>query len=128
MLQYFKRTFCICRFVFVTPPVQSQMIRMHVSHPPPNYLQEQSNRETMFRTHLSPKTANYHKICTKMTVQFPELRLIQYDCGKYMNEYKTTKHFFKYLLYISFASFHCFLIFHCQHLQYGRVLQTAHPV
>lgn len=80
------------------------MIRMHVSHPPPNYLQEQSNRETMFRTHLSPKTANYHKICTKMTVQFPELRLIQYDCGKYMNEYKTTEHVFKFRIYLLLAS------------------------
>jgi len=70
-----------CRFVFVTPPVQSQRIQMHVSHPPPSYLHQERAREVTLRTELSPKTANYHQINTKMTVQFPELRLIQYDCG-----------------------------------------------
>ncbi|XP_052268550.1 helicase domino-like isoform X1 [Dreissena polymorpha] len=70
------------RFVFATPPVQSTRIQMHVSHPPPSFLQEQSRRVSVLRKELSPKTANYHKISTKMTVQFPELRLIQYDCGK----------------------------------------------
>jgi hypothetical protein len=75
----------ICfRFVFVTPPVQSERIRMHVSHPPPSYLRETSYRESLLRMELSPKTSNYHKIMTKMTVQFPELRLIQYDCGMYI--------------------------------------------
>ena len=66
----------------MTPPVQCKPLRMHVSHPTPTYIQEERLREHLIHTELSKKAANYHKICTKMTVQFPELRLIQYDCGK----------------------------------------------
>ena len=58
---------------------------MHVSHPSPSYLQDERLRDHVIHTELSRKAANYHKIATKMTVQFPELRLIQYDCGKWFS-------------------------------------------
>ncbi|XP_052801568.1 helicase SRCAP-like isoform X2 [Mya arenaria] len=70
------------RFVFATPPLQCPPITMHTSHPPPSYLSREAARDALIRSELSPRTVNYHKISTKMTVQFPELRLIQYDCGK----------------------------------------------
>ncbi|XP_022342498.2 helicase domino-like isoform X2 [Crassostrea virginica] len=72
----------LSRFVFVTPPIVSPQIQLHASHPSPSYLNEQRRNEFCLRQHVSSKTDPLHVISSKMTVQFPELRLIQYDCGK----------------------------------------------
>ena len=74
----------VFRFVFAIPPVQCAPLRLHVSHPTPGYIQQERRREHLIHTEVSPLAANYHKISTKMTVQFPELRLIQYDCGMFI--------------------------------------------
>lgn len=55
---------------------------MHASHPPPSSIMEEKCLEFRMRQEISPKANCLHKISSKMLVQFPELRLIQYDCGK----------------------------------------------
>ncbi|XP_052714542.1 helicase domino-like isoform X3 [Crassostrea angulata] len=72
----------LTRFVFVTPSIVSPQIQLHASHPSPSYLSEQRRTEFCLRQHISSQTDSLHLISSKMTVQFPELRLIQYDCGK----------------------------------------------
>ncbi|XP_061196592.1 helicase domino-like [Saccostrea echinata] len=72
----------LSRFVFVTPSIVSPQIQLHASHPSPSYLNQQRRTEFCLRQHISPQTECLHQISSRMSVQFPELRLIQYDCGK----------------------------------------------
>ncbi len=55
---------------------------MHTSHPPPSLTQGQRYLEHKLRREAAPKAWGLHPIVSRMNVQFPELRLIQYDCGK----------------------------------------------
>ncbi|XP_038075148.1 helicase SRCAP-like isoform X2 [Patiria miniata] len=72
----------IKRFVMVVPLATSPPISMHTYHPAPSAAnQHRLLRETL-RRELTPTTACLHPIQTGMKFQFPELRLIQYDCGK----------------------------------------------
>ena len=64
-----------------TPGVVAPEIRLHVSHPPPWRLQEERWRRLRLTAELSPGTAPLHPIASAMATQFPERRLIQYDCG-----------------------------------------------
>ncbi|XP_054624215.1 helicase SRCAP isoform X2 [Dunckerocampus dactyliophorus] len=70
------------RFTFVIPPVEAACITMHCCHPPPSL----GHKEAMFSSALSeqvtPLTRSLHRIQCNMRTQFPDLRLIQYDCGK----------------------------------------------
>ena len=70
------------RFVFCVPPVTSPRLCLHMSRPPPSWLAEQRRLVYTLHTQLSSKAAMLHPISTRMAVQFPEVRLIQYDCGK----------------------------------------------
>lgn len=70
------------RFVFVVPVVTAPRIKMHASHPPPSMVQQERYLEHKLKKQLAPKSWGLHPISSRMTVQFPELRLIQYDCGK----------------------------------------------
>ncbi|CAH1801795.1 unnamed protein product, partial [Owenia fusiformis] len=70
------------RFVFCTPSVVAPPIRLHASHPPPSFVQSECFRKHVMHNELATRMKNYHKIQSNMKVQFPELRLIQYDCGK----------------------------------------------
>ncbi|KAG8188164.1 hypothetical protein JTE90_019444 [Oedothorax gibbosus] len=72
----------INRFVFSVPAVTAPPLEMHVSHPPPWKLQEERSRTELLSAELTPKSAFLHPITSNMNTQFPELRLIQYDCGK----------------------------------------------
>ncbi|XP_060081235.1 helicase domino-like isoform X1 [Ylistrum balloti] len=72
----------LSRYVFVTPPVVSPCIKMHVSHPPSSTVMSERWRDFILHKEVSPKASCLHKISTNRMVQFPELRLIQYDCGK----------------------------------------------
>lgn len=56
---------------------------MHCVHPPPSWLNSQQIMEEAFHQHLTPKTVDLHPIISRTSVQFPEARLIQYDCGMY---------------------------------------------
>ncbi|XP_053328053.1 helicase SRCAP [Spea bombifrons] len=70
------------RFIFAMPPVEAPLISLHTSHPPPSLLlQESVFKETLYRE-LTPRTRCLHRIVSNMRTQFPDLRLIQYDCGK----------------------------------------------
>uniref|UniRef100_A0A8C5Q3Q0 Helicase SRCAP n=1 Tax=Leptobrachium leishanense TaxID=445787 RepID=A0A8C5Q3Q0_9ANUR len=70
------------RFIFAMPPVEAPRITLHTSHPPPSLLlQESLFKETLSRD-LTPRTSCLHRIISNMRTQFPDLRLIQYDCGK----------------------------------------------
>ncbi|XP_075034816.1 uncharacterized protein LOC142097116 isoform X2 [Mixophyes fleayi] len=70
------------RFIFAMPPVEAPQISLHTSHPPPSViLQESVFKETLSRE-LTPHSRCLHRIIANMRTQFPDLRLIQYDCGK----------------------------------------------
>ena len=69
------------RYVVYTPGVVAPEIRLHVSHPPPWRRQAERWRRLRLTAELSPRTADLHPIASAMATQFPERRLIQYDCG-----------------------------------------------
>uniref|UniRef100_A0AAY5JYE5 Snf2-related CREBBP activator protein n=1 Tax=Esox lucius TaxID=8010 RepID=A0AAY5JYE5_ESOLU len=70
------------QFTFVIPPVEAPPITLHTCHPPPSL----SHQQAMFTSGLSalvaPLTRSLHRIQCNMRTHFPDLRLIQYDCGK----------------------------------------------
>nr|XP_056718982.1 helicase SRCAP [Euleptes europaea] len=70
------------RFIFVMPPVEAPAITMHTSHPPPSLLLQQAVFKETLRQELSSRARCLHRIVCNMRTQFPDLRLIQYDCGK----------------------------------------------
>uniref|UniRef100_A0A3B4C8Z6 Snf2-related CREBBP activator protein n=1 Tax=Pygocentrus nattereri TaxID=42514 RepID=A0A3B4C8Z6_PYGNA len=71
----------IDRFTFVIPPVEAKPITMHCCHPPPSLSHQQALFSSMLSTHFSPLMDTLHRIQRNMRTQFPDLRLIQYDCG-----------------------------------------------
>lgn len=64
------------------PAVRAPTPRFHVSHPPPHKLWAERQLRTELQKQLSPKLAVFHPISSLMLTQFPDPRLIQYDCGK----------------------------------------------
>ncbi|XP_044194585.1 helicase SRCAP isoform X1 [Thunnus albacares] len=72
----------IDRFTFAIPPVEAPPISMHCCHPPPSLSHKQAVFSSMLATQLTPLTGSLHRIQCYMRTQFPDLRLIQYDCGK----------------------------------------------
>uniref|UniRef100_A0A665VZX0 Snf2-related CREBBP activator protein n=1 Tax=Echeneis naucrates TaxID=173247 RepID=A0A665VZX0_ECHNA len=70
------------RFTFVIPPVEAPPISMHCCHPPPSLSHKQTVFSSMLSTQVAPLTRSLHRIQCNMRTQFPDLRLIQYDCGK----------------------------------------------
>ena len=55
---------------------------MHSSHPPPSSVVRQRAVDFLLRSELTPRARCLHRVTMSSAVQFPELRLIQYDCGK----------------------------------------------
>ncbi|KAK3559623.1 hypothetical protein QTP86_013585, partial [Hemibagrus guttatus] len=72
----------IDRFTFVIPPVEAKPITMHSCHPPPSLSHQQALFSSRLSTHLFPLMHMLHRIRCNMRTHFPDLRLIQYDCGK----------------------------------------------
>lgn len=72
---------CVGRFIFAMPPVEAPAITMHTSHPPPSLLLQQAVFKETLRQEVSPHASCLHRIICNMRTQFPDLRLIQYDCG-----------------------------------------------
>ena len=70
------------RFVFVIPTVVAPQIQMHISHMHPSVKVGEDRLQYELHHKLKPLNVCLHKIASKMQVQFPELRLIQYDCGE----------------------------------------------
>lgn len=72
----------IDRFVFAIPPVEAPRISMHCCHPPPSLSHKQAVFSSTLSAQVAPLTRSLHRIHCNMRTQFPDLRLIQYDCGK----------------------------------------------
>ncbi|XP_075950283.1 uncharacterized protein srcap isoform X1 [Anarhichas minor] len=72
----------IDRFTFAIPPVEAPQISMHCCHPPPSLSHKQAVFSSLLSTQVTPRTRSLHRIQCYMRTQFPDLRLIQYDCGK----------------------------------------------
>ncbi|XP_072524231.1 uncharacterized protein srcap isoform X2 [Salminus brasiliensis] len=70
------------RFTFAIPPVEAKPITMHCCHPPPSHSHQQALFSSMLSAHFSPLMHVLHRIQCCMRTHFPDLRLIQYDCGK----------------------------------------------
>lgn len=70
------------RYVVYVPAVRAPVPRFHVSHPPPHKLWNERRLWIELQRQLSPKLSLLHPISSLMLTQFPEPRLIQYDCGK----------------------------------------------
>lgn len=70
------------KFVFCVPAVASSSIKMHVPHPVPSDQLNQELFEKEIESHLGPTKKILHSVVSNMRAQFPETRLIQYDCGK----------------------------------------------
>ncbi|XP_020773943.2 helicase SRCAP isoform X2 [Boleophthalmus pectinirostris] len=72
----------IDRFTFVIPSVECPPISMHCCHPPPSQTHKQTVFSSMLSAEVAPRIRSLHRIQANMRTQFPDLRLIQYDCGK----------------------------------------------
>nr|CAB3266557.1 helicase SRCAP [Phallusia mammillata] len=70
------------RFIFVVPKVTTSSPQLNVSHPTPWRMQAKKQSLECIRSYLSNSLKPYHSITQLSRVQFPEARLIQYDCGK----------------------------------------------
>ncbi|RZB39782.1 helicase domino, partial [Asbolus verrucosus] len=73
----------ICdRFIFYVPAVRAPEPEMQLWHPPPStYWGLKEEKKTMAALLSTPATS-LHQIASAMVTQFPDPRLIQYDCGK----------------------------------------------
>ncbi|XP_005453801.1 helicase SRCAP isoform X2 [Oreochromis niloticus] len=72
----------IDRYTFAIPPVEAPPISMHCCHPPPSLNHKQAVFSSMLSAEVTPLTRSLHRVQSYMRTQFPDLRLIQYDCGK----------------------------------------------
>ncbi|KAG7202049.1 hypothetical protein KM043_004730 [Ampulex compressa] len=70
------------RFVVYVPAVRASLPRFHVSHPPPHKLFGQRRMQAELQRQLFSKVSLLHPVAGAMMTQFPDPRLIQYDCGK----------------------------------------------
>lgn len=68
--------------MFVIPAAEAPPIKLHASHVPPSHLANMQHLEEKLHKELMPRTTFMHPIARGMKMQFPEVRLIQYDCGK----------------------------------------------
>ena len=70
------------KFVFCVPPVSASSMKMHVPHPLPSEKLVQELQEQQAKEAFSETQDILHTIVNNTRTQFPETRLIQYDCGK----------------------------------------------
>lgn len=78
----YKLNDIIERFVFAVPGVSAPPITLHVSHQNPSKKVQEVFMQRVLYDDLSPKFDFLNKIMVNMRNSFPELRLIEYDCGK----------------------------------------------
>ncbi|XP_046390170.1 helicase domino isoform X2 [Ischnura elegans] len=70
------------RYVMCVPAAAAPMPKLHVSHPHPSHLWEEQRNEVLLHKQLSSRCDLLHSVASAMVTQFPDPRLIQYDCGK----------------------------------------------
>lgn len=83
LLQYLLYSFH--RFIFVMPPVEAPPPSLHACHPPPWLAPHQAAFQEQLACELWPRARPLHRIVCNMRTQFPDLRLIQYDCGEFLS-------------------------------------------
>jgi len=69
------------RFVFAIPSATVPRMTLHASHLAPSLMVRQRAEDQLLCRELVPRAQCLHRITMSSAVQFPELRLIQYDCG-----------------------------------------------
>ena len=69
-------------FSFCVPSVLSPSPQLRTYHPPPSKLWHNNRVMMQLNKSLSPKLSPLHPIINSTMTQFPDPRLIQYDCGK----------------------------------------------
>uniref|UniRef100_A0A336MIX0 CSON001825 protein n=1 Tax=Culicoides sonorensis TaxID=179676 RepID=A0A336MIX0_CULSO len=85
-------------FVQFVPAVCAPTPDIHITHAKPTKVNELRIREQVIKHELSEKMHLLHPIVSAMSTQFPDPRLIQYDCGKLqtldklLRELKTNNH------------------------------------
>lgn len=72
---------CVSRFLMFVPTSTCGQISVHAYHPHPSYLHQSKEFDMKLRCELPSLTTLLHPIATGHCFQFPERRLIQYDCG-----------------------------------------------
>nr|CAD7426185.1 unnamed protein product [Timema monikensis] len=70
------------RFILCVPAVLAPLPTLHVSHPSPSKLWGLRRSLARMQKELSLQMELLHPIMSAMATQFPDPRLIQYDCGK----------------------------------------------
>lgn len=72
----------IDRYIFCVPTVVAGPINLHVAHHYSSRRVEDLILHRQLYSELSPRMNFLNKIMSKTRMSFPELRLIEYDCGK----------------------------------------------
>jgi hypothetical protein len=72
------------RFVMYVPPVNAPSPRLHASHASPSCVWAERRLQEHLSVELAPKAHLLHPVAGAMATQFPDPRLIQYDCGKFI--------------------------------------------
>ena len=79
---YLTKLYLSFRYAIVVPLAEAPPITLHTSHPPPSFLTDQEYMSNTLNAALKPRMKCLHDLQIAAKFQFPELRLIQYDCGK----------------------------------------------
>ncbi|CAG9760112.1 unnamed protein product [Ceutorhynchus assimilis] len=73
----------ICdRFIIYIPSAKADDPDVRVWHPPPSEYQKRKDNDQIIQLVFRKTISPLHRIATMMVTQFPDRRLIQYDCGK----------------------------------------------
>lgn len=70
------------RFIVYVPAVHAPEPELQVWNPPPSTYWGRKEQKQIFTRNLLEPTTLLHPIVSAMVTQFPDPRLIQYDCGK----------------------------------------------
>ncbi|KAL1491857.1 hypothetical protein ABEB36_012391 [Hypothenemus hampei] len=70
------------RFIFYVPAVKTDQPEIRVWHPPPSEYWARKEEQQVIQQLFSKPATPLHHIASAMVTQFPDPRLIQYDCGK----------------------------------------------
>lgn len=70
------------RFVFYVPAVHAPEPKIQIWNPSPSIYWGRQREKLEMMQYLSKPSTALHPIISAMVTQFPDPRLIQYDCGK----------------------------------------------
>ena len=74
--------FLLSRFGLFVHPVISSPIKLHVCHPAPSKVQNIKNLINDVTSSVGNRFSLLYPFKKMSLIQFPETRLVQYDCGK----------------------------------------------